>query len=146
MPPALAFLAADAVAIIVVLVALAIELRSGEIPNALTLPLVPIGFVMCLRDGRWGERGVALLVAIAVVVILFRGGYVGGGALKLFAGLAVLLGPSALAIAIVTGVRFLVGYLRRKPEDVALEWFATTPWIMIGCVIAAGLDYLRFTR
>lgn len=145
MPP-LAFLAADAIAIIVVVATLVVELRSGNIPNVLTLPLVPLAFVMCLRDGRWGERGIALVVAIAVAAIVFRpgGSTFGGGAVKLVGGLIVVLGPSAFAIVLVVGLRTLVAWVRRKPDQ--LHVVAVTPWVLIGCLLAAGADYLRFSR
>lgn len=141
MPP---FLAADAVAIVVVIVAVVIELRTGHIPNALTLPLVPIAFLMCTRDGRWAERGIALVVAITLVIVVFRTNAIGGGALKLIGGLIVVLGPSALALAVVVALRALIGSLRRKPDEVQV--FALSPWVLIGTLFAAGADYLRFLR
>lgn len=61
--PALVNLAPAAVALLVALVS---ELRSGDIPNVLTLPLVPLGFLICLRDARWIERGIALAGGLMV--------------------------------------------------------------------------------
>lgn len=140
MPP-VGYLAADVVAILLALVALVIELRTTSIPNALTLPIIPLAFVMCLRDGRWAERGLALVAAIVVIVVLYRGFAFGGGVVKLIAGLCVVLGPSALAILLVIGARFGIARLRSEPTITK-----GSPWVLIGCLLAAGADYLRFLR
>ena len=133
-----------AIAVVAGVAALISELRDDAVPNSLTLPLAPIGFLLCLHDGRWIERGIALVVAIGLVVGLYRTGAIGGGAVKLIGGLVVLLGASAAAVVLAVVLALLVAYLRRKPDEVRIV--AVTPWVLIGCLLAGGADYVRFLR
>jgi Flp pilus assembly protein protease CpaA len=139
---------ADAIALFIVLAALIVELRTNEIPNSLTLPLVPVAFALCLRDGRWEERGIALVVAIVLVIVAYRSNAFGGGLLKLAAGLVVLLGASSIAVVVAVAARLGIEALRTRgrPGDEGGHWFRGAPPILIGTAIAAGLDYLRFLR
>jgi prepilin peptidase CpaA len=78
------------------------DLRSGHIPNGLTLPLFAIGPAVALAEAH--QRGAALapaalasllgvLVCGAVPYLLFRLGGMFGGDVKLLAGLGAVLGP-----------------------------------------------------
>jgi prepilin peptidase CpaA len=72
------------------------DLRTRTIPNWITLPLPLLGFVLHgLRlgfDGLWLSL-LGCLLTLAPVYFLFSRGALGGGDVKLFAGLGALLGP-----------------------------------------------------
>jgi Flp pilus assembly protein protease CpaA len=82
--------------------AAATDLRTGHIPNAITLPMIGAGpFVVAFEAHRRGASplhalGVSVLgIALcgAVPYLLFRLGGMFGGDVKLLAGLGALLGP-----------------------------------------------------
>jgi len=83
------------------LVAAWTDAKTGRIPNLLTLPLLPVGLVLgALQSGLVGfgsaALGCLLCFAIPYGLLLFsRGTAIGGGDVKLFAGLGALLGPHA---------------------------------------------------
>ena len=82
--------------------AAATDMRTGHIPNALTLPMIGAGPVVCAIEAH--RRGASplhaagisvlgILVCAAVPYLLFRLGGMFGGDVKLLAGLGALLGP-----------------------------------------------------
>jgi len=77
------------------------DARTGRIPNWLTLPALPLGLGLgAIEDGWFGFGSAALgaLLCFGVPYALFRssqGTAIGGGDVKLFAGLGALLGPRA---------------------------------------------------
>lgn len=88
------------IAVVVVLVAAATDLRNGRIPNALTIPALLLGLV-----GSGLQRGAAgalaalagLIICAVVPGIVYKasqGRGIGGGDIKLFAALGALLGPA----------------------------------------------------
>lgn len=91
--------AIQAVALFASVTAAATDLRSGRIPNWLTLPLVVVGLVAnALTRGAWGatESVAGLLLCAGVPWAVFRvsgGRAIGGGDVKLFGALGSLLGP-----------------------------------------------------
>jgi len=95
------------------LVAAVTDRRTGLIPNWLTLPTTIVGIALNAAFG--GLSGgcvslVGLLAGAVVPMILFavsRGRAIGGGDVKLFAGLGALLGPS-LSIEIEFGAFVLI--------------------------------------
>jgi prepilin peptidase CpaA len=90
----------QAVALLASVTAAATDLRSGRIPNWLTLPLVVMGLVVnALTRGTWGatESAAGLLLCAGVPWAVFRlsvGRAIGGGDVKLFGALGSLLGPT----------------------------------------------------
>lgn len=79
-----------------------IDLRTGHIPNALTLPLLAIGPAVAAFEahGRGASpmhavllAGLGVVVCGAVPYLLFRLGGMFGGDVKLLAGLGAVLGP-----------------------------------------------------
>jgi prepilin peptidase CpaA len=88
-----------AIAVLVALVAAVADLRSGRIPNVLTVSTSLMGLTWhTVAHGLAGavESLVALAVCIAVPGIVYRasqGNAIGGGDIKLFAALGALLGP-----------------------------------------------------
>ena len=101
------------------------DLRSRTIPNLLTGGMAVTGLVLCVTGRGVVRSGPALLagsVALVIGVLLQLARVVGGGDVKLFAALAIWLGPSgsidaALATAIAGGV-LGVFFLRRPPRVV----------------------------
>ncbi len=91
----------QAVALLASVAAAVTDLRSGRIPNWLTLPLVAVGLLVnAVTRGAWGatESTVGLLLCAGVPWAAFRisgGRAIGGGDVKLFGALGSLLGPMA---------------------------------------------------
>ncbi|HXK18479.1 MAG TPA: A24 family peptidase, partial [Polyangiaceae bacterium] len=89
----------QAVALLASATAAVTDLRSGRIPNWLTLPLVVVGLVVnAAARGSWGatESAMGLLLCAGVPWAVFRvsgGRAIGGGDVKLFGALGALLGP-----------------------------------------------------
>ena len=92
-------LALQAVALLASVTAAVTDVRSGRIPNWLTLPLAAVGLVAnALLRGSWGatESAAGLLLCAGVPWAVFRisgGRAIGGGDVKLFGALGSLLGP-----------------------------------------------------
>jgi prepilin peptidase CpaA len=85
------------------LIAAAIDLRTGHIPNWLTLGALCIGLFLLpavrlvLGHGTWLQWGLAFVGAglcALVPLLLFRSGAMGGGDVKLLAAVGALVGPS----------------------------------------------------
>jgi prepilin peptidase CpaA len=93
-------LIAHGLALLIAAVAAITDVRTGEIPNWLTLPpLVVAPIAYFILHGVWGAIGsVGAIVACGLVpYILFRKGAAGGGDVKLFAAIGAVAG---LAIGI----------------------------------------------
>jgi prepilin peptidase CpaA len=77
------------------------DARTGRIPNLLTLPALPLGLGLGAIQAGWlglGSAALGALLCFAVPYVLFkssRGQAIGGGDVKLFAGLGALLGTGA---------------------------------------------------
>ena len=102
----------EGLAIIVTSGAWLIESRSGQIPNLITLPMIPIGIVLGAGRGDllWHATGfgVAMLGLIG-----FNRGVMGGGAAKLLLAVGALAGPVAPGLALVA----ILGLLQLKKTD-----------------------------
>ncbi|HEY5961714.1 MAG TPA: A24 family peptidase [Polyangiaceae bacterium] len=89
----------SAASLSVVVVASVTDLRAGRIPNWLTLPTMLAGVIG--NSVVWGVAGaseslIGLIVCVLVPGVVYqtsRGQGIGGGDIKLFAGLGALLGP-----------------------------------------------------
>lgn len=87
------------IAVIVALVAMATDLRTGRIPNQLTIPTLLLGLLCnCVTRGIAGaiESLLGVVICAAVPGIVYKasqGVGIGGGDIKLFAALGALLGP-----------------------------------------------------
>jgi prepilin peptidase CpaA len=80
------------------------DLRSRRIPNWLTYPAAPLAVALHAIAGGWPEAKVSLKgfgIAFAVFLILFLLRALGGGDLKLAAGLGAFVGVHHLADVIV---------------------------------------------
>ena len=95
----MALLALHIAALATSTVAGVIDLRSGRIPNWVTLPVAGAGLLAHLGlRGAWGltESVAGLLLCGGVPLLMFRvsrGRAIGGGDVKLFGALGALLGP-----------------------------------------------------
>jgi prepilin peptidase CpaA len=92
-------------------VAAVTDLRSGQIPNWLTLPAIAIAFVAHLATA--GSAGaiysaLGLLMAGLFPLVLFWRGAMGGGDVKLFAAVGAALGPTG-ALEAELGSFFVAG-------------------------------------
>ena len=103
-------------AVFAVAIAAVTDVRRGIIPNAVTLPLLALGaMVHGIAAGPVG-LGWALVGALVtglVPYLAFRAGGMGGGDVKLFAGLGAVLGAAAglevvFAATVVAAVQALV--------------------------------------
>jgi prepilin peptidase CpaA len=87
-------------AIITGVIAATTDLKSGRIPNLLTLPAMFIGIgIQLLSHGIAGliESSLGIFVCVAVPGIVYKaskGVGIGGGDIKLFAAIGALLGPT----------------------------------------------------
>lgn len=127
------------------------DVRERRIPNVLTVSAVVAALVLAALEG-WGSLGAALLGAaagLAIGVVLFAVGVVGGGDAKLMAVVGAFLGAAALPrallfIALAGGglalLTLLAGALLPKPVpaqrgDVRSAGRLSVPY---GVAIAAG--------
>ncbi len=139
-PVAAAFAAAA------VLVALVVEVRTDRIPNAVFHATVVAAVPCGIYDGRLLVRVATFVVCFAIGLSLWRRqrATLGGGAVKLVAGLAALLGPSVLVAVAALGIRALVafGAYRRTNEPQPVR---TTPPLLVGVllVLAAAIAARR---
>jgi Flp pilus assembly protein protease CpaA len=148
--PALPF-AAPALAAGLLLVAVARELHSGEIPNPLVLAGVLSGLGLGLVDGDLAQHGVGLFLALGIGVWLYRRGAAGGGLVKLFGGVGALLGGlvavlTAVFAALAWGAIYLAetrGPLKRVddgrgsavPGSPVLAFGALLAWLLVTFVL-----------
>ncbi len=99
---------ATIVLIAVVTVAAYLDLRTGKVPNAVTVPVITVGIVlMTVSQGLHGLLlsigGIGLALAVWVVTALL-GGSLGGGDIKLLAAVGALTGPVFLVRVFVAAV------------------------------------------
>jgi len=108
----------------------AIDLDHQMIPDAITLPGIPVGFLMNVATGRisWLEAliGIGIGGGLFFVIILLSRGGMGGGDLKLGAMLGAFLGWRALLFALfvaivlggVIGAAFLATGARGRKDPI----------------------------
>jgi prepilin peptidase CpaA len=157
--------------------------RTGQIPNWLTFPVLLIAPLLhvahyaitkhpmneAFQEGAYSIGGAALCAVVPL--ILFRQGAIGGGDVKLFAGLGALLQPmlgveaqmygffagailaparlayegklfAALKNSLTIGANlFLPKTKQRSIDSAALSWFRLGPAIFVGVVLAAYLHW-----
>lgn len=97
------------------------DIREHRLPNKLTLPAIPLTLVawvaLAVLENRWAYLAVAVAVAVIVFIVgvgANRTGYLGMGDVKLFAGLALMLGwfmgASALLLPVIAIVIAMAHY------------------------------------
>lgn len=105
------------------------DLRTGEIPDWITYPLIAFGIIAGLLEANWLGLGIGALV-FGIGYLLYYGGKIGGGDVKLFTGLAfampfyngvVFILPvllySALTAVVFLSVYYTVKLVRLKKLD-----------------------------
>jgi Flp pilus assembly protein protease CpaA len=127
------------VAVAIGMIAVPLELRDGQIPNALPLAgLVMAAALIALRNQAATHLLGFLLTALPGVLV-YRRGVLGGGAFKLMVAIATLAGP-VFALGVWAAVGFVFLRARLRPE--APDEVPSSPWICIGTGIAAGASLL----
>ena len=114
--------------------AVAADVAQRRIPNVVVLPLAAVGFAVQWLEGGPAAAGVVVLVAMGVLALLvlpWMSGKLGGGDVKLIAATSIWIGPSLvlpfLAFTAVAGAP--VAYATRLVSFVQLRREAprTTP-------------------
>ena len=127
---------------VLLILAAAWDLRTRRIPNWITLPLVVSGLARCciLRGTPGpGTAALGMLVGAAIPFVLFAIGALGGGDVKLMAGVGAWLGPlPALAVFLISGVLGMVVVLAQS----ALQG-RTAALLRNSTVVALNLIYVR---
>ncbi len=126
------------------------DLRHRSIPNLLTGGMAVIGVVLCLTGSGVVGVGPALLagvVALVIGVLLQVARLIGGGDAKLFAALAIWIGPrgsvdAVLATAIAGGVLALFFLRRFSPVGGTVETQSALP-LMSRLQLDEGRDFER---
>lgn len=83
------------------------DVRSGKIPNALTYPACVFGLALGLAQGGWGGLGgsaAGLALAFVPFFLLYLGGGLGGGDVKLMAAVGALMGVDFTLTALINAV------------------------------------------
>lgn len=97
-------------ALILVTIAAFFDIASHRIPNVLTYPSWALGLLLGGIYGGWvgvGDSAVGFAVAFFPLLIMYAGGSVGGGDVKLMGGVGALLGFPAGLNALISSI--LVG-------------------------------------
>lgn len=129
---------ADAALAAGLLTAALLDLRSGRVPNMLTMPLIVLGIALTSSAAEALTR-VAIVAAVVIVgYVAFAAGILGGGDVKLVAVIAALRGGTFLVSALVGAV--FVGLV------VAVIVLAVRRGLVpfIGRLAVAALDIIRF--
>ena len=122
-----------------------VDLRSGRIPNAITYPAIVFGLLLGLWPGGVGELGLgdrALGLALGFVpaFVLFVGGVLGGGDVKLLAAVGAIVGyplvGEVLAYSCLVGAAIAIG---------VLVWKARLGDTLRGIAATAGMTWLGET-
>lgn len=133
-----------AVPLLLLLIATICDLRTRIIPDWISIALLGWGIGAATFGGgafgiagsAWASLGIGLLLGLGLGAILFALGGLGGGDVKLMAGLGAVLGPIALLhvlfwMAMAGAVLAIVAKLRGRSD------FAYVPAIAAGLLIYA---------
>ncbi|WP_394846405.1 A24 family peptidase [Pendulispora brunnea] len=123
-------------AVVLALVAVVFELRTGHIPNYLTLPMIPLGGLCGWLDGQWSSHGIGLALGIFFGLVVYFRGAAGGGTVKLFAAVSGFLGDDRVVSAVIVFaglavIAQLLERLRERPIEVP-----SSPFIAGASVVA----------
>ena len=108
-------------------VAAAIDVRSRRIPNWLTLAMIAGGLAQSLLPGSVigaGQSTMGIGAGFALTFILFAIGAMGGGDVKMFAGIGAWIGPGPVfqvfAVSAVVGMAIALAQAMRQRRMAAL--------------------------
>jgi Flp pilus assembly protein protease CpaA len=131
----------DAIALGVSFAAAMVDRRGAGIPNKLTLPTLLVAVVCAATIEPFGATLASGVVAAIVLVAIYRTGVIGGGAVKLLLGLAILLNVFSLFVVLAVLVPVVSALRRRKQEGApagAVEWVPIAPYAAVGTALAAA--------
>ena len=95
------------ITLILVTAAAFFDLRSKRIPNTLTYSACALGLLLGVFSGGWpglGNAALGFAAGFVPMFILFAGGTLGGGDVKLMAGVGALLGFPAALNAVIASI------------------------------------------
>lgn len=146
MPPLA--IVAIAIPLVVSLIAIAFELRTGEIPNTLTLGAFSIAWPLAFFAGTLPQAVAGFFLAFVVGLMAYRRGFVGGGALKLAAAIGALTSWHTSAAIIIVSVLVVLVTWQRAKRLLAQDPLADpplppgSPFIALGTVVGLAGSWL----
>ncbi len=128
-----------AVPVLLLLIATICDLRTRIIPDWISIALLSWGVgAACYQSNgsAWVSLGIGMLLGFGLGAMFFALGGLGGGDVKLLAGLGAVLGPIDLLnvlfwMALVGGVLAIIAKMRGRSD------FAYVPAIAVGLLIHA---------
>lgn len=131
-----------ALAIVLGVVVLAIELETGQIPNGLTLGLLFFAGVLAIVDRKLASHFGGFAIAALVTLVLYRQDALGGGTVKWTCALCTLLGARdgslmMFAAALAAAIWMAIGRLR-EPGRAWLSWIHSSPFLLFGVLVASA--------
>ena len=125
-----------------ILVAVVIELRTGKIPNWLSMTGVAVGFGLACFDGDWTTHVVGLLVGFVLGLSIFLPGAAGAGYVKLLTAVGTMCGlVAAIASTVIAGLVLLyikIGQSFEVPDELRREGERKAAAIAHGSLIVAA--------
>jgi Flp pilus assembly protein protease CpaA len=126
-----------ALAFVLSAVVLVIELRTGEIPNAITLGLLFFAGVLAILDRKLGVHFGGFAISALVTAILYRQDLLGGGTVKWTCALCTLVGARDGALmmfvaALIASIVWGTNHLRKQPTT----WLRSSPFLLAGLCVA----------
>jgi Flp pilus assembly protein protease CpaA len=115
-------------------IAVPIELRTGHIPNWLTLGGLIAAVVLMTVERRFDLHILGLLAGSVPAVVIYSRDWIGGGSVKLVAASSMLAGPW-VAVGALLGL--MTAYLPARLRDAQEEEAPGSPWILAGVLAAA---------
>jgi prepilin peptidase CpaA len=129
---------ADAALAAGLLAASLLDLRSGRVPNLLTIPLIVLGIALASSAAEALTRAVIVLAALAVGYVFYAIGIVGGGDVKLVAAIGALKGGTFLVSTLIAAslVGLVVAVISLAHHRALIPFFSR--------LCTAALDVMRY--
>ena len=130
-----------AAALLLALTAAVCELRTGHIPNGLTLPAAPAALALGLYQDRLAPALLGLFVAVVIGAVVYRANLIGGGLVKLGFALGGLVGPlhiAAIAAAVALVFLAVQGARRLRASTPAPMVLRGSPIVFVVLVAVLG--------
>jgi prepilin peptidase CpaA len=114
------------------------DVRRGRVPNALTLPMIVLGFALVSSLSEALMRGGLVLAVLVVGYLAFAAGIIGGGDAKLAAAIAALKGGTFFVSTMIGAC--LVGLV----AAIAVLAYHRALFPFFGRLGGAALDVIRY--